>query len=109
MLSLFDLDSTATRTRIAGTALTISFQDGSVSGRAGCNTFHGTYTHQQNQLRIGSLAATRKMCKANGVMDQERRFLAAVESVATWAIEPNMLVLRRADGTRVVRSRRPQK
>jgi uncharacterized membrane protein HdeD (DUF308 family) len=54
-----------------GTKLTMVFKDGSISGTAGCNTFQGKYTRQDNRLMIGPVAATRKFCAAEGVMDQE--------------------------------------
>jgi len=86
---------------LIGTTLTVSFADGSVTGNAGCNTFRAPYTREENRLTIGPVAATRKVCKKN-VMEQEREFLAAIESTTTWAVDRNMLDLHRADGERVL-------
>ncbi len=72
------------------------------SGNAGCNSFRATYTRDGNRLTVGPAATTRKMCDGKGVMEQERQFLAAIESATTWAIERDMLDLHRADGERVL-------
>jgi heat shock protein HslJ len=88
-----------------GTTLTLSFQDGSIVGNAGCNTFRATYTLDGDRLTVGPAAATRMLCDGQGVMEQERQFLAAVESATRWAIERNMLDVHRADSERVLSAR----
>jgi heat shock protein HslJ len=89
-----------------GTALTLAFQGGSVSGSGGCNTFRAPYKRDGGSLTIGPVAATRKVCDGKGVMQQEREFLAALESTTTWAIDRDLLDLHRADGERVLFARR---
>jgi heat shock protein HslJ len=44
-------------------------------------------------------------CDGEGVMEQERQFLAALESATQWAIERDLLDLHRADGERVLLAR----
>jgi heat shock protein HslJ len=90
---------------LSGTTLTLTFRDGSVNGRAGCNTFRATYSRDGNHLTIGAVAATRKTCAAAGVMQQEREFLAALESSSTWTIDRGVLDVQRADGARVLTAR----
>ncbi len=90
---------------LTGTTLTVSFQDGSVAGHAGCNSFRATYTSEGNRLAVGPAATTRMNCDGAGVMEQERQFLAAIESATTWAIDRDMLDLHRADGERVLLAR----
>jgi heat shock protein HslJ len=106
-ITLLDNGRQALASPLAGTSLTMLFKDGSISGTAGCNTFQGKYTRQDNRLMIGPVAATRKFCAPEGVMDQERRFLAAIESAASWTIEGDVLDLRRANATGLVRARKP--
>ncbi len=92
-----------------GTTLSLAFQNGSVSGQAGCNTFRATYTRDGNRLTIGPPAATRKFCDGKGVMKQEHEFLAALESTTTWAIDNRgMLDLHRADAERVLMAHRAE-
>jgi len=88
---------------ILGTTLTLSFEGGSVVGHAGCNPFRATYTSEGARLAVGPAAATRKACPGEGVMEQEREFLAAIESATTWAIDDRgMLDLHRRDGERAL-------
>jgi heat shock protein HslJ len=89
-----------------GTTLTVRFEDGTLAGDAGCNRFHGTYARDGAGLRVDSaLATTRKHCP-DDVMQQEREFLAAVQSAVTWAIDRGMLDMHRADGERVLTASR---
>lgn len=91
---------------LLGTTLAVTFQNGVVSGDAGCNTFRGSYRRDGQSLAIGSLALTRKHCDGKGIMQQEREFVAALESTTTWAIERDTLDLHRADGERTLFARR---
>lgn len=86
---------------ITDTRLTLSFQKGAVSGQAGCNTFHATYSVQGNRMTIGRPATTRMAC-ADAVMTQERAFLTALQSVARWTIDGGVLDMHRADGERAL-------
>ena len=48
---------------VEGTTLTASFsKDGSMSGNSGCNDFNGPYKIDGDQITIGPLASSMKMC-----------------------------------------------
>lgn len=85
-----------------GTTVTLSFENGKVTGSTGCNTFRATYTSDGNRLSIGPAATTRKACPAEGVMEQERQFLAALKTATVWTVESGTLDVHRADGERVL-------
>ena len=85
-----------------GTRLTVVFKGTTVSGSSGCNTFHGPFRVDGNALSIGPLATTRKLCSGEGVMAQEREFIAALESATSWDIVRGMLDVHRGDGERVL-------
>jgi heat shock protein HslJ len=87
---------------LLGTTITMTFSNGLVTGSSGCNTFRAPYTSQGNRLSIGPATSTRKTCPAEGVMKQEREFLAALESARVWAMDGAMLDVHRADGERVL-------
>lgn len=90
---------------ITGTTLTLAFgKDGGVNGNAGCNSFTGTYTSENNGLNIGPLASTQKLCsEPAGVMDQEAQYLAALQKAATYQIAGDVLTIRDAsDATQMV-------
>lgn len=87
---------------LSGTKLTLAFQDGVVHGQAGCNSFRATFKRDGNRLVIGPAAATRMACAGDGVMQQEREFLAALETATLWTVQDGMLDMHRADGERVL-------
>ena len=67
---------------IAATKLTAAFaKDGNLSGFAGCNNYAATYTGAPPKVSIAKVSSTRKECATpNGVMDQERQYLAALST-----------------------------
>jgi len=87
---------------LSGTALSVAFKEGFVEGFAGCNTFRATYTAEADRIVIGPAAVTRMTCKGDGVMQQEREFLSALESATTWGFMGKLLDMHRADGERVL-------
>ena len=93
---------------ISGTTLTMAFgQDGRVAGLAGCNRFTGSYSQDGEKVSFGPAAATRMMCAApEGIMEQEARFLAALETAATARFEGDSLELRTATGALAVSATR---
>jgi heat shock protein HslJ len=83
---------------VADSKVTMNFAaDGKVSGSAGCNNYTASYQADGGKLRFTPAAATRRMCGAPGVMEQERAFLKALESVATMRMEADRLELRTAE------------
>lgn len=90
---------------VLGTSLTLSFRDGAATGSSGCNTFRATYTREGNRVVIGPAAATRMTCVGEGVMAQEREFLAALQSATTWDVSAGLLDMHRPDGERALTAR----
>lgn len=87
----------------AGSALTMAFAaDGRLSGSAGCNNYTAAYSDDSGRVGIQPPAATRRMCAAKGVMEQEQWLLAALATVASARIEGNRLELRTAAGALAV-------
>jgi heat shock protein HslJ len=85
---------------VAGSAVTLTFgADGQASGSAGCNRYMARYQAEGSSLRFQPAAATRRMCPGEALMEQERAFLKALESVATARIEGQRLELRTAGGS----------
>ena len=91
-------------TPIADSRLALSFENGTISGQAGCNTFRATYSTQGNRITIGAAATTRKMC-SDALMAQERDFLKALESATRWTVDGALLNMHRADDQRALTAR----
>jgi heat shock protein HslJ len=83
---------------VAGTTMTMSFAgDGTVSGKAGCNTFNGSYEATGGALTFGPMATTRMGCE-QAVMDQETAFLGAVAATKSGTVTGSRLTLRDGNG-----------
>jgi heat shock protein HslJ len=83
---------------IAGTNTTAELaSDGTITGKADCNRYHGTYTegtHTESGglLSFSALSSTERIC-AEDVMGQGSTFLAAMEKVAAFEIEGSQMRL----------------
>ena len=94
---------------ISGTTLTMRFDGSTISGNAGCNTYNATYSVSGSSISIGAISTGMSMCDTpTGIMEQERDFLAALRSSATFQFDASQLTLRRADGTVTIFSARIQ-
>lgn len=93
---------------LAGTAITARFSpDGRLSGNAGCNDYAGAPELEGETIAIGPLRTSRKFCQQpDGLMEQERLYLAALQTAASYRIEGRTLELRTGDGTLAVKFRR---
>ena len=78
--------------------------DGVVSGSGGCNRMRGQATISGTRLTFGPIAATQMACPP-AVMDQEGKFLSALEAVRSFRIDPQQhkLFLLDAAGQTVMR------
>lgn len=89
---------------VVGNEITALFsEDGSISGSAGCNNYSGTYEVDGENISFGPLVANERFCgEPEGTMEQEHEYLAALQTVATWNIDGDLLDLRTAEGSRAV-------
>ncbi len=92
---------------IIGTTVTLNFGvDGQVTGSAGCNSYFGPYQTEGDQIRVGPLGSTRKMCvRPEGIMEQEAQFLAALQAGTTFRVTGDRLNIRNAVGATQISAR----
>ena len=64
---------------IAGTSVTLKIEGGRVGGKAGCNGYGGPVEILDDRITFGSLFSTEMACVANGVMEQEQRYLSLLQ------------------------------
>ena len=84
-------------------SITIRFgADGSLSGNSGCNDYSGSYTVNGDALSVGPLAGTGALCDDEIDM-QEQRYLAILQSAATFEMSRNLLIIKDATGQEVLR------
>ena len=70
----------------------LEVQGDRLAGRSGCNRYMGTWSVVDGRIQIGPLASTMMYC--DGLMELERTFLDAIQSVTAASEEGDHLVLR---------------
>jgi heat shock protein HslJ len=65
--------------------VTLSFAEGRVSGRAGCNLYSGPVEVGNGTLKIGSLISTKMACLEEGLMAQESTYLNALQGARSYS------------------------
>ena len=91
----------AIKSTINGTHLTAKFDDaGSLSGSAGCNEYHATYTTDRDAIQIGPPSAQQKECpQPPGIMEQEHAYLQALTEARRYELAGPQLTLLTETGT----------
>jgi heat shock protein HslJ len=80
---------------LADTPVTISFQDGQISGSGGCNSYNGSFTLAEENpfgLSIGPVAATQKACP-DPILNQETAYFSALEHASQWGYRVGRLAI----------------
>ena len=86
---------------VADTVISAMFNaDGTLAGSSGCNTYRATWTTDAGHIEIGPPIGTKKLCEAEGVMEQEARYLEVLGVVKTYQIDASALVLFDDEGAR---------
>jgi len=88
---------------LPATTVTALFENGNLTGSAGCNSYFGSYTMEGvNGIAIGSLGSTLMFCGERGVMEQETAYLTLLQSATSWDVSGAMLTLSDAGGMPVL-------
>jgi len=84
---------------LAETEITLTFEDGAVSGSGGCNTYGAAYIFDGSFFTFWAPIATEMACSdPAGVMEQEQRYLSFLKDVTIYRIDRNQLRLETGDG-----------
>jgi heat shock protein HslJ len=81
------------------------FEEGRVAGNSSCNQLAGTYELQAGSLEFSKIASTNRRCHP-ALMEQEARFLAALQRVAKAQFVKGLLVLLDANDEMLFRASR---
>jgi putative lipoprotein len=73
--------------------------DGRVSGRAACNQYGGKVTLNGASMIVDQVFSTKMACTAEALMDQETRFLQALQATRSYRMDGTKLVLLDGTGT----------
>lgn len=69
--------------------VTLSFGDGRVSGRGGCNLYSGPAEIGDGTLKFGPMISTKMACIENGLMQQEQAYLKALQDARRYVVGPD--------------------
>jgi heat shock protein HslJ len=85
---------------LAGTEVTVAFEDGEVSGSAGCNSYFGSYRVEgEDKLTLTDLANTEMACfEPQGIMEQEVEYLSVLRAATGFRLSDGELQLFSAGG-----------
>ena len=70
-----------------------------MSGRAACNQFGGKVTLNGASMVMDQVFSTKMACTAEVLMDQETRFLQALQATRSYRMDGTKLVLLDGSGT----------
>lgn len=88
---LIQLDGETIQPREGCFTVTLSAENGQLSGVGACNRLSGTYrSDEKRSLRIGPLAATRMACPD---LEREQAFIEALESATHYDMDGPMLLI----------------
>lgn len=80
--------------------------EGRFHGRAGCNMYNGAYELNEDQITIKpNIASTMMACAAEGLMNQEQRYLSTLPNAASVNLitEQGKLEVKNSDGNVILR------
>jgi heat shock protein HslJ len=84
---------------LPGTDASVQFEDGTVTGTTGCNSFGGEFMLSDNSLTFNNLYQTEMACtEPAGIMQQETAFMQAMMQTASYQITGNQLEIQNSDG-----------
>jgi heat shock protein HslJ len=91
---------------VSGSEVSLAFgDDGMIAGNASCNRYFGKFTLTGESLTISSSGATRMMCDAH-LMEQENHLLKILEATTRFEIgQDGSLILHAKDGATLAASR----
>jgi heat shock protein HslJ len=103
--SVWTLPSLNGQPLLPGTAITLQFLQGRLTGFASCNTYEGSYTATDNgdgtYSIVGQQISTSRLACPAEIMAQENAYLAVLQQVTTASVQENRLTLAYPAGTLV--------
>jgi heat shock protein HslJ len=89
--------------RLPSSEVTVEYNEGTMSGSAGCNAYSAAYTSQDLRLSIGPIVRTEMVCESPpGVMEQEQRYLDYLVNVTRHDIAGDQLWLETDDESALI-------
>ncbi len=75
-----------------GVSITVLFENGTVTGSAGCNSYNGNYTASAPSITVGALTTGKQMCE-DSLMAAEQAYLQALQGATSYEVSGNTLTI----------------
>ena len=89
------------QTQILDVGVSAEFDGTTISGNAGCNSYHASYEASGNEISFGPVAGTKMACP-EAETSTESRYLLLLEGVATFETSGRSMSMSDAHGTPVL-------
>jgi heat shock protein HslJ len=89
------------QTEVVETGVSAQFDGATISGTAGCNSYHASYEASGGDISFGPIAATKKICPEDE-QSTEDRFLQLLAEIGTYEVSGRSMSMNDTDGTPVL-------
>jgi len=90
---------TGQQTTLPNTTITATFDNGNITGSAGCNHYSASYQLKGNEIAVSSIASTLMYCASpDGVMIQETTYLQLLKAATSYTLSDGVLTLSSEEG-----------
>jgi putative lipoprotein len=89
------------QTEIVAVGVSASFDGTTISGIAGCNSYHASYEASGGDISFGPIAATQKICPEDE-QSTEDRYLQLLAEIGSYEVSGRSMSMNDTDGTPVL-------
>lgn len=89
------------QTQILDVGVSAEFDGTTISGNAGCNSYHASYEASGGDISFGPIAATKKVCPEDE-QSTEDRYLQLLAEIGSYEVSGRSMSMNDTDGTPVL-------
>jgi heat shock protein HslJ len=89
------------QTEVVQTGVSAQFDGTTISGTAGCNSYHASYEASGSDISFGPIAATKKLCPQDE-QSTEDRYLQLLADVGSFQVSGRSMSMNDTEGTPVL-------
>lgn len=89
------------QTEVVQTGVSAQFDGATISGTAGCNSYHASYEASGSDISFGPIAATKKICPEDE-QSTEDRYLQLLAEAGSYEVSGRSMSMNDNDGTPVL-------
>ena len=89
------------QTQIVEVGVSAGFDGSTISGSAGCNSYHASYEASGGDISFGPIAATKKVCP-EAEQSTEDRYLQLLAEIGSYEVSGRSMSMNDTDGTPVL-------